>query len=134
QSGYAQSPDSLFALNLSQVNTAASEFAPLLSPDGSTFYFIRESDMFKGYTVKFMQCSVREDGYLTDPIEVEKFKKLKNYCCFTMDDAGEIFFFYYPANASSGSPHLYELDGNDVRPLDSVNSIYWESHPSLSSD
>ncbi len=125
---------SLTAINLTSINSDAQEYGPLLSNDGSTFYFSREMDLFLGRVNKFFQASVLPNGSMSAPVEIERFNKLKDFGCATIDNAGEIFCCYNPRPGAGGSIDIFQLKGNDLIPLDSVNSKYWDTQPSVSSD
>ena len=125
--------DTLVAINLSQVNTDANEFWPLLSNDGKTFYFMRTLPLRRVTVVKLYQCPVQADGYFGEPTEVERFSHLEYFGGITIDDAGEMFLSYNPPNASSRD--IYQLKGNDLVVLDHVNTTKWyEGSPCVSAD
>lgn len=133
------------------INTPDPEYAPIISPDGSTIYFtsrrIWKEDTYKEYVEDFTNFST-EDIYVSykkSPGQWTTPKRLP-FCRLDRNEAtvaissDERIMYIYADNEKDGG-NLYEvdlakdrLDTLDLIKTEGVNTKYWDSHIYYSDD
>lgn len=124
------------------LNTETNEYAPVLSQDGLTLFFVSNRPGGKGlYDVWFSTKPAERDAVFSAPATMpEPINSAGNEGAMTL--AGDATTFYTTACIrpdGSGDCDIYEgvLDGAKVtrfRNLQEVNSPAWDAQPMISSD
>ncbi len=132
-------------LNMGEgINSSSGDYGPSLSASNDVMLFTSKRNKlergFKTYDNEDLMFSRNEDGYWMDAVPLENINSLYNEgsACLS-PDGNTIFFSRCLAPDGFGSCDLYiayrDVEGVWNTPVNlgaSINSPYWDSHPSLS--
>ncbi|MDB5035656.1 MAG: Immunogenic 75 kDa protein [Chlorobi bacterium] len=124
------------------VNTKELEYAPTITADGRTLYFVsNRAGGVGGHDFWFTTKKERLDSVYSTPVNLGKpvNTELNEGVASIAADGQTIFFTGCNRPDGLGDCDLYEaeLDGSEwknVRNVSEINSPYWDSQPSISSD
>ncbi|MBS1912473.1 MAG: PD40 domain-containing protein [Bacteroidetes bacterium] len=124
------------------VNTPDLEYAPTITADGRTLYFVsNRPGGVGGHDFWYTTKAERLDTIFTAPVNIGKpiNTELNEGVASIAADGQTIFFTGCNRADGLGDCDIYEaeLDGTEwknVRNVSEINSPYWDSQPSISSD
>ncbi len=132
--------DAYRVYNLSAINSADLEYAPSITADGRTLYFV--SDRPGGFGGHDIWSAVKNDPASTEfsaPLNAGKpvNTNLNEGVTSIAPDGMTIYFTLCNGPGGQGDCDIYQarLEGEewkDIRNLGEVNSPYWDSQPSVS--
>jgi Tol biopolymer transport system component len=124
--------DTLTAMNLAAFNSMANDIFPIVSPDGNQIYYTVQ---YRHLPSQIFVADKDPAGHWSNPNEVKSFSNLGTLGSLTFDSMGTCYFACQVKNKPSNDYDIFQIkNGKATSVGDAINSIKWESEPSVTLD